>query len=124
MIRILYDGECPFCTAYARYARLRRRVGEVDLIDARQAPDLVEDYAAQGYEIDESFIVNTGDAVLTGGAAMAYIHGNLAPRWTGLGLLTNPRMLATVYPSLRWMRNSALRAMGRKPIHAAAKPPH
>ena len=118
MIRILYDGECPFCTAYTRYARLRRHMGEVDLIDARAVPDLVDAYAARGFEIDESFIVDTGDAVLTGGAAMAYIHGNLAPRWTGLGLAANPRFLASVYPGLRWMRNTALRVMGRKPIRA------
>ena len=118
MIRVLYDGECPFCTAYTRYARLQRRVGEVDLIDARRAPDLVEAYAAEGHEIDESFIVDTGDAVLTGGAAMAYIHGRLAPRWTGLSLLTNDRLLAAAYPILRGMRNGALRAMGRRPIRA------
>ena len=118
MIRVLYDGECPFCAAYTRYARLRRHVGTVDLIDARQAPALVEAYAARGHEIDDSFIVDTGDAVLTGGAAMAYIHGRLAPRWTGLWLLTSPKLLAAAYPMLRGMRNGALRAMGRRPIRA------
>ncbi len=120
MIRILYDGECPFCSAYTRLARLRQRVGEVELIDARGVPDLVEDYAARGFEIDESFIVDTGKAVLTGGAAMAFIHGKLAPRWTGLPLLANPRLLTKAYPSLRACRNAALRAMGRKPIRPRA----
>ena len=119
MIRVLYDGACPFCAAYTRYAQLQRRVGEVALIDAREAPDLVEAYAARGHEIDESFIVDTGRAVLTGGAAMAYIHGQLAPRWTGLGLLTSPRLLAAAYPYLRGMRNTALRLTGRRPIRAA-----
>ena len=38
-VRILYDGACPFCASYVRYARLKDRVGEVDLVDARQVPD-------------------------------------------------------------------------------------
>ena len=116
MIRILYDGQCPFCASYVRYARLRRRAGEVDLVDARQAPDLVADYAARGHRIDDSFIVDDGDRVLTGGAAMAFIHGQLAPGWTGLPLLANARVLGAVYPALRAMRNGALRVLGVPPI--------
>ena len=115
-VRILYDGECPFCAAYVRYARLRRRVGAVELIDARQARALVADYARRGFRIDDSFIVDDGERVLVQGAAMAFIHGKLAPGWTGLPLLANARLLEAVYPSLRAMRNGALRLLRRPPI--------
>ena len=120
VVRVLYDGACPFCASYVRYARLRERVGAVELIDARQAPDLVATYAARGHLIDDSFIVDDGARVLTHGAAMAFIHGQLAPRWTGLPMLANARLLEAVYPSLRAMRNGALRLLGVPPI--AEKP--
>jgi len=119
MIRILYDGECPFCAGYVAFARLRQRLGEVELIDAREATELVERYAAEGHDVDESFIVDTGETVLSHGAAMAFIHGNLAPSWTGLPLLANEKLLQTVYPSLRAMRNGALRVLGVSKIRAS-----
>ncbi|MEO1659074.1 MAG: DCC1-like thiol-disulfide oxidoreductase family protein [Pseudomonadota bacterium] len=121
MIRILYDGDCPFCVSYVRFARLRARVGEVDLINAREAPDLVAAYTEQGIDIDESFIVDTGAAVLGHGAAMAFIHANLAPRWTGLPLLVQPRFLNAIYPGLRAVRNGSLRLLGIPPIRAGNK---
>ncbi|NRA28778.1 MAG: DUF393 domain-containing protein [Parvularculaceae bacterium] len=122
MIRILYDGECPFCAGYVRFNRLRQRLGEVELIDAREATELVEAYAAKGHDIDESFIVDTGGTILSHGAAMAFIHANLSPGWTGLPLLANEKLLQTVYPSLRAMRNGALHLLGVSKIRAARQP--
>lgn len=122
MVRILYDGACPFCVNYVRFTRLRDRVGVVELIDAREAGEMVLTYAERGHFIDESFIVDTGDAVLTHGAALGYIHGKLAPRWTGLPYLTNARMLEAIYPSLRAMRNGTLRLLGTPPIQDPDEP--
>lgn len=36
-VEVVYDGECPFCASYVALLRLRERVGEVRLIDARRA---------------------------------------------------------------------------------------
>ena len=121
MIRVVYDGECPFCVAYTKYARLKERHGEVDLINARENPDLMADYAAKGYEIDESFIVEVEGETLTHGAAMAYIHSQLAPKWTGLPFIANAKFLNTIYPALRGTRNLTLRVLGRKQIHNTGK---
>lgn len=121
-IRIIYDGDCPFCTAYTKYARLRERHGEVDLVNARENPTLITDYAARGFEIDESFIVEVEGEVLTKGAAMAYIHSQLAPKWTGLPMLANAKALNTVYPALRGTRNLTLRLLGRRRIREGQPP--
>ena len=48
-VRVVYDGDCPFCSAYARLTRLRQR-HEVDLVDAREAPELVGRLRQQGYD--------------------------------------------------------------------------
>jgi predicted DCC family thiol-disulfide oxidoreductase YuxK len=93
-IRVLYDGECPFCANYVALARLRERLGEVELIDARERSDLVEAHAAAGRPIDDGMIVETPDAVYFGGDAVWAIN----------------TLLST---------NTVLRAMGRKPIDPA-----
>ena len=37
---LVYDGECPMCSNYAQYLRLREAVEEFVLVDARQGgPD-------------------------------------------------------------------------------------
>ena len=40
---LLYDGECPFCSAYARFVRLRETsIGPLRLIDARHGGPAIE----------------------------------------------------------------------------------
>ena len=36
-IYVVYDGECPFCTAYVKLLRLREAAGKVELVNAREA---------------------------------------------------------------------------------------
>lgn len=114
-VRVLYDGECPFCANYVAMARLRERVGEVELIDARERPDLVEAHKAAGRPIDEGMIVETPDAVYFGGDAVWAINALLSKNPV-LNALSGRAMLKFVYPALRFGRNSVLRLMGRKPI--------
>ncbi len=34
-ISIIYDGECPFCSSFMSIVRVKKSVGDVRLIDAR-----------------------------------------------------------------------------------------
>ncbi|MAP96298.1 MAG: hypothetical protein CMK07_15240 [Ponticaulis sp.] len=115
--RILYDGECPFCQSYVGFARLRKAVGEVELIDAREAPELVADYHERGFPIDEGMIVDTGDVVYFGGDAVWAIN-SLVSRNPLLKLMSGRKFLKVIYPSLRFGRNSVIRLLGRKPIQS------
>ncbi|MEM1391605.1 MAG: DCC1-like thiol-disulfide oxidoreductase family protein, partial [Pseudomonadota bacterium] len=56
-VRILYDGECPFCAAYVKMARLKSLSGHVELLDARQHPALVTEHASEGRDIDQGMVV-------------------------------------------------------------------
>jgi predicted DCC family thiol-disulfide oxidoreductase YuxK len=114
-MRVLYDGECPFCANYVAMARLRERVGEVELIDARTRPDLVAAHKEAGRPIDEGMIVETPDAVYFGGDAVWAINALLSTNPV-LNALSGRAMLKFVYPALRFGRNTVLRIMGRKPI--------
>lgn len=117
-VRVLYDGECPFCANYVAMARLRERVGEVELIDARERPDLVAAHKDAGRPIDEGMIVETPDAVYFGGDAVWAINALLSKNPI-LNAVSGRAMLKFVYPALRFGRNTALRIMGRKPIDPA-----
>ena len=34
-MKIIYDGECPFCSKYVRLIQLKKTIGYVELINAR-----------------------------------------------------------------------------------------
>lgn len=118
--RVLYDGECPFCARYVAMARLRDRLGEIELIDARTRPDLVERFKAQGLPLDDGMIVETPDAVYFGGDAVWAINALLS-RNPLLNAVSGRAMLRFAYPALRFGRNSVLRLLGRKPIDPARR---
>jgi predicted DCC family thiol-disulfide oxidoreductase YuxK len=120
---VYYDGDCPFCRSYVAYARLKERVGEVRLVDARTAPDKAAEFLARGYDLDKGFIVEEGGRIHYGAEAMAFINAELAPKATGLGLFADHGLLRLAYPFMRGARNLALAALGRGPINARATQP-
>lgn len=119
-VRILYDGDCPFCAQYVQMARLRNRVGEVELLNAREHRDLVRRHTAAGRPIDDGMIVETPDEIYYGGDAIYAINALLSENPV-LNVLSGRAMLKFIYPALRFGRNSALRLMGRKPIDPSHK---
>lgn len=113
--RILYDGECPFCASYVAFARLKKALSEIDLIDARERPDLVAHYDALGYDIDKGMIVDKGEAIYFGGDAVWAINA-LVGKNPLLKLLSGKQFLKFIYPALRFGRNSIIRLLGKTPI--------
>ncbi|WP_428407368.1 DCC1-like thiol-disulfide oxidoreductase family protein [Hyphococcus sp.] len=65
-IYVVYDGECPFCSAYVRMVRLREAAGNVRLLNAREPHPLVEELKAKGYDLDEGMALKIGDAIYHG----------------------------------------------------------
>jgi predicted DCC family thiol-disulfide oxidoreductase YuxK len=119
---LLYDGECPFCSAYVRMVRLQENAGPVRLVDARgDGPEYHEAMQA-GFDLDEGMLLK-----LSG----QYYHGQECIH--ALALLTRERDLfgringwvfrsqrrsALLYPVLRAGRNLALRLLGRQKLAA------
>ncbi|MGO7741138.1 DCC1-like thiol-disulfide oxidoreductase family protein, partial [Rhizobium johnstonii] len=50
---IVYDGDCPFCSKFVKFQRLRSAIGEVILIDARSDPGLVVAFQSRGMSLDD-----------------------------------------------------------------------
>jgi predicted DCC family thiol-disulfide oxidoreductase YuxK len=116
-IDIVYDGECPFCSAYVRMMRLRETVGPVRLIDARSDDPLVTRLAGAGLDFDRSMAVAYGGRTYTGGEAMTLLA--LLTTRSGLFnramrvLFASPANSRRLYPVFVACRIAALRLLGR-----------
>ena len=114
--RIIYDGDCPFCSSYVGLLRLRETFGEVELMNARECPELVVELARQKMDLDEGMVL-----VLNG----EYFHGSecihrlalLASASNTFNLVNKfiferKRLAAILYPILRFGRNLSLKILG------------
>jgi predicted DCC family thiol-disulfide oxidoreductase YuxK len=121
-IRVVYDGECPFCANYVRVLRLRDAVGAVSLVDARKHPELVEQYKRSGYQMDEGMVVEYGGTTYHGKDAMQILAllssgGGFTNRILA-ALMRDHRRATALYPVFRAIRNATLTALGRHRLKA------
>lgn len=117
---LIYDGECPFCSRYARLTRLRETVGPFRLIDARERTPEVEAAVQEGYNLDRGMLLSL-DGELYHGAECLNRLALLSSRSTAFNrlayaLFRHPRLSRMAYPVLRAGRNAALRLLNRSPL--------
>ena len=119
-IWIVYDGECPFCSAYVRLVRLRETAGKVHLLNAREPHPLVDELKAKGFDLDEGMALKIGDAIYHGPNVMnrlALMSGESGVlNRLHLWIFSNPSRAKFLYPFLRAGRNATLRVLGRSKI--------
>ena len=118
-IRVIYDGDCPFCQAYVNMLRLKEQY-TVELVDARGDHKVLPEITAKGYDLDDGMVVEIngqffhGDEAMTRMALMTTKSGLLRrlTKWT----FTNKRRSRYLYPILRGGRNMTLKVLGHKKI--------
>ena len=119
-ITVIYDGECPFCSAFVRMTRLREAAGEVRLVDARSMSGAVRRVLAAGYRLDDGMAVIFDDRIYHGDEAMTVL-ASLTTR-SGLFnrivriLFRSPRLARVIYPPLKMGRAATLRLIGRRKL--------
>ena len=106
-IRIIYAGECPFCSRYVRLVRLKQNF-LVEPIDARSDPSFVNSYAEKGMDLDQGMVVDFGERSYHGADAMWLLSGlsSGAGIWNRLlAKIFGSHLRATLYyPVLRFGR--------------------
>lgn len=113
-LRIVYDGDCPFCSRYVRLVRLRENF-VVDLVDARQYPELAQSY---GLDLNEGMIADLDGSVHHGAEAVWLLstlssQSGFVNRW--MATVFSTKLLARIaYPAMRCGRNLTLGILGRK----------
>lgn len=117
-VYVVYDGECPFCTAYVKMLRLRAALGPVELVDARGAHPMAADLRERGLDLDEGMAVIVHGTVHHGADAIHWLSMMTTPSASFNGmiawLLRDGARARVCYPVLRAGRNAALFLLGRK----------
>ena len=119
-LRIIYDGQCPFCTAFVKLLRLREAVGNVELIDARGDHPVVNEIRARGIDLDEGMVVALNDQFLHGDVAMTMLAAmTTRSGWFNRILrfgFSQPTISKLLYPPLVVGRRLTLKLLGRRAI--------
>ncbi|MBA3564059.1 MAG: DUF393 domain-containing protein [Gammaproteobacteria bacterium] len=117
----MYDQQCPFCDRYSRLVRIRKTVGDLALVDAREPGPGMDRVTELGLDIDQGMVLIVGDEVYYGADAMHALA--LMSSRSGMFNRLNhwifrSRVLAgLLYPLLRTCRNFLLKLMGRSKIN-------
>jgi predicted DCC family thiol-disulfide oxidoreductase YuxK len=119
-LSIIYDGECPFCANFVKLYAIRKKVAEVELIDARLQPGLVRELLSRGVDVNDGMVVIWQEHYYFGAAGMHLLSVlGTEPGIFGMfnRLLFRNRHVATmVYPALATGRRITLSLLRRKLI--------
>ncbi|KMW56556.1 hypothetical protein AIOL_001510 [Candidatus Rhodobacter oscarellae] len=119
-MKIVYDGECPFCSRYVAMVRLREAVKEVELVDARSDHPVVATVREAGYDLNDGMALVEDDRIIFGAdcihrLALLSTPSGVFNRANAL-IFSSPLLSRVLYPILRAGRNATLRILGRSPI--------
>lgn len=123
-VTLVYDGECPVCTAYSRAVRIRDDLGGLRLVDARENPEWVGQMAAMNIDLDKGFALLIGDTVWHGDEALNVLAliGSRSSMFNRLNraIFGHAATARLMYPLLRGSRNALLKVLGRSSIGSAS----
>ena len=120
---LVYDGECPFCSHYARLVRVQERLS-LQLVDARSGSEIVKRVTKRGLDLNEGFVLMLGDRFYHGDECL-HVLALLSTR-VGLfnranfWLFSRRTVARRLYPVLKSARNITLKALGKQPIKRPA----
>ena len=119
---LVYDGDCPFCSATARMYRLKQSVGALHIVDARTAGDteLMREITARRLDLNQGIVARFEGRLYHGADALHLLalFGSDSG-WLNrlnVALFRNRFVVGLAYPALKAARNTALFIMGRKAI--------
>lgn len=118
----IYDGDCPICSTAAHALQIRKSIGELRLVNARDDKDhpLLLEINKRQLDLDEGMVLKYVDGFYHGEDALHM----MALLGSGKGwlnrmnaLLFRSKFIATVcYPVMRAIRNTLLRFKGVRQI--------
>jgi predicted DCC family thiol-disulfide oxidoreductase YuxK len=120
-IQLLYDRECPVCEFYCQRIDVNDAVGELQLVDAREDSEVLQEITACGLDIDEGMVLKVDEELYYGSEA---IH-KLATLSTKKGLVNRighvlfrrPKVARALYPVLAACRSVLLKILGKTRIN-------
>ncbi|HWE46309.1 MAG TPA: DCC1-like thiol-disulfide oxidoreductase family protein [Caulobacteraceae bacterium] len=118
---LVYDGECPACRNFTSHVRLRKSVGEVHLVDAREGGPIVDEIQAAGFDLDKGMAFKIGGRLYHGADCLHVLALLSSDRgWfnrLNAALFRWPLVSRLAYPPLKAGRNLLLFVRGKRPIN-------
>jgi len=109
-IEIYYDKECPFCNYYANYISLKEN-HQLILKNAREEKELIEEFRAFGFDINNGFIIKVDDITLYQGSdAIIFLNEVSQKR---IYFKDNNFFKDFVYPLVKKLRKIILFCLGK-----------
>ena len=125
-IKLVYDRECPVCEGYCQRVDIREDAGVLEIVDAREASEVLDEITRRGLDIDQGMVLKMGDRLYHGSDA---IHAlSLLSTRSGFFNRLNYWMFRSraasriLYPVLRFFRNLLLRLLGKTKINNLGVP--
>ncbi|MEO6823326.1 MAG: DCC1-like thiol-disulfide oxidoreductase family protein [Nitrosospira sp.] len=119
-LSVIYDGDCPFCTNFMKLYAIRKNTGDIELINARERPVLVQELRAKGMEINDGMVVIWQGRHYYGadGMHLLSILGAESGIFSVLNrfLFHNRNIASAIYPALAAGRRATLLLLRRKLI--------
>jgi predicted DCC family thiol-disulfide oxidoreductase YuxK len=118
---LVYDDDCPVCSNYVQMLRIRKSIGELKLVNARDGGELVDEITAKGINLDKGMVLIMGDKTYYNSDT---IHA--------LALISSPSSTANrfnywifkskyrsyfLYPILSFLRGVLLAILGKKKLN-------
>ena len=119
---LVYDGDCPFCSATAQMYRLKKSVGDLHVVNAREAGDteIMQAITAANLDLNEGIVARFNGRLYHGAEALHLLamlgSDNDWLNRLNVTLFRNPHTVRLAYPAMKFLRNSILKMMGRTPI--------
>ena len=116
-IRIVYDGQCPFCDDYVRYQRLDRAAESVELVDARARPEVLAEHSISHAALEDGMVVIADGRQYHGADAMHLLStlSESPGKWWVRAVAAASRsgpVARLLYPFLKLGRRMALALLG------------
>lgn len=118
---LVYDKECPVCSNYCQTVRIRKSVGEITLINAREDSAIVREVTGKGHNLDQGMVLKIDDCLYFGADtihALALLGSrsgvfNKVNYW----IFKSKSRSRFLYPILKFGRNMLLKTLGRTRIN-------
>ena len=125
-ILLVYDKECPACDAYCQIVKIRETVGDLQLIDAREKSEVLEEITQLGLDIDQGMVLKMGGQLYYGSDAIHALalissHSGLLNR-INYWIFKSKSVSSWLYPILRLFRNLLLKMLGKTKINNLGAP--
>lgn len=120
-IVLVYDRECPACNAYCQIVRIRKSVGDLKIVDARENNEVMNEVTAQGLDIDQGMVLKMGEQLYYGADAIHTLaligsRSGIFNRFN-YWMFKSKTASAVFYPCLRGCRNWLLKILGKTKIN-------